>query len=163
MSLQAISDFFLRIPTDWIVLFAVAVFVAFDVLRSGTSRAVALAFALPLATILSQSITGSKFLGPVTAQFSSPLLQAALFLIILIALFILVNRITSRFGEGSSQPIQALLSGLAVAAIGAVIWTQVPALDSIWHFGQTTQLIFGEAYRFWWLIVAYIALAFVRN
>ena len=153
MSLQAISDFFLRIPTDWIVLFAVAVFVAFDVL----------AFALPLATILSQSITGSKFLGPVTAQFSSPLLQAALFLIILIALFILVNRITSRFGEGSSQPIQALLSGLAVAAIGAVIWTQVPALDSIWHFGQTTQLIFGEAYRFWWLIVAYIALAFVRN
>lgn len=122
-----------------------------------------LALALPAALLLSSLIPHAAFVGSISAQFSTPTLQSVLFLILAAVMYLAVHRIGLSFGTESGAPIQALLAGIAGAAIIAVVWFQVPAFDSIWHFGTQVQQIFGQAYRFWWLTGAYIALAAVRG
>ena len=102
-------------------------------------------------------------MGGIADQHNSPLLNTVFVLILLAVVFVCMYRITDTYGADSSHPIQALLAGLAVAVVAVVIWLQIPSLDSVWHFGPQVQALFGAAYRFWWLLIAYIALAFARG
>ncbi|MEK7601760.1 MAG: hypothetical protein AAB480_04485 [Patescibacteria group bacterium] len=163
MDWHALVSVFSNIPLDWVVIAVFAFVMAADALRGGPSRATALALALPLTLLVAGALPDARLMGGIASQLTSPLLGALFDGILLVIVFICMYRITDTYGADSSHPIQALFSGVAVAAIAVVIWLQIPALDSVWHFGPQIQALFGDVYRFWWLLIAYIALAFARG
>ena len=59
--------------------------------------------------------------------------------------------------------LQSLLSGIAATLILLLVWLQVPSLDSIWHFSDEIRMLFGEAYRLLWLILAFLLMAFAAG
>lgn len=150
-------------PTDWIIIGAVAALVAFDTLRNGGTRASALALALPAALYVLAALPKALFIGDVSKQFSTPLLQTVLFGIVFVALYVLTYRIIGFYSTSTGAPIEALLTGLAATAILLIVWLQVPSFDSLWHFGPQVHAVFAESYRFWWLGASYLALAFARS
>jgi len=155
--------FFSGVPLDWVVIVVFVIIMSADALRGGPSRATALALALPLTLIVASALPDARLMGSIASQLNTPLIAALLHGILLVIVFICMYRITDTYGADSSHPVQAVFSGVAVAAIAVVIWLQIPALDSVWHFGPQIQAIFGEAYRFWWLLVSFVALAFARG
>jgi len=163
MNLEVITGFFAGIPTDWLIIGVFALLFALDAVRAGARRICLLALALPVTVVLVANLPKAALLGSVTAQFSTPILGAVLFVIVLVVMYILIGRIGLAWGGEAGQTIQAAISGVAIAALVVTFWLQVPELDSIWHFGTQVQNIFGEGYRFFWLFGSYAALAFVRN
>lgn len=163
MDLSSISGLLTHWPTDWILIGAVAVFIAFDTLRNGGTRAATLVLALPATLFVLETLSRALFLGNLAGQFSTPVLQAVLFGIVFVAFYILIYRIIGFYSTASGAPIEALMTGLGATAILLVVWLQVPALDALWHFGSQVHAVFGEAYRFWWLAASYLALAFARS
>jgi hypothetical protein len=151
------------VSLDWIVLVVLAVLIAADSLRSGLSRATALALAFPLALAILNYLPDAQFMGGLEQQLPSALLKVAFDAALFVVVFICMYRIVDTFSADSNRPLQALLAGLAAVSIAVVVWLQIPALDSVWHFGPQIQTLFGAAYRFWWLLAAYIALAFAQG
>lgn len=163
MGLPALPTLPANLPLDWMLVAALVVIFALDTFRSGAARASALSFALPAAYALYLFIGKAAFISDSLAKLTAPATQAALFLAILVPVTLLVLRIGFSAGIEAGAPIQALLAGAAVAAIFVSFWLQVPALDTIWHFGSQAQSIFAVPYRFWWLAASYVALAAVRS
>lgn len=162
MDLQSFSSIVNQWPIDWILIGAFAAFAALDAIRSGPTRATALMLSLPAALLLIDKLPDAIFLGPVAAQFTTPLAQAGLFAVVTVAFFFVIHRVIFTFSNGLA-PLQALIAGIAAAIVLVVIWLQVPGLEAVWNFGDQVQAVFGEAYRFWWLAASYIALAAVRG
>lgn len=163
MNLDAITGFASHVPTDWIVIIAFAILVAFDAIRSGTGRACALVLSLPITLFLISELPHAKILSGIAEQFETPTLKAVLFGIIFVVAYILVRRISPPYRNNNGASIQAIIAGIATVAVVVVVWLQVPELQSIWHFGAQVQAVFGEAYRFWWVAGAFAALAFVES
>ena len=163
MNLDAVMSIFSGIPTDWLIVGVFALLAAFDAVRAGARRICLLALALPATVLLVESLPGTAFLGSIAEQFSTPMLGAILFFIVLVIMYVIVGRIGISWGGEAGQTLQAALAGVAAAALVVTFWIQVPALDSIWHFGTQVQDIFGESYRFFWLLGSYASLAFVRG
>ncbi len=162
MDVSSLSLFFSQWPTDWILIGAFASFAAFDAMRSGPARAAALVLSLPAALLFMEKLPSALFLGPLAAQFTTPLDQLATFTALTAALYFVIHRLISKYSNGL-EPIQALLAGLAATAVLVVVWLQVPSLDVVWVFGDQVQAAFGAGYRFWWLVGSFIALASVRS
>ena len=160
---DTVISFFTQLPADWIVLGAFVIIAALDVMRSGAKRVCTLALALPAAALVFSVLQNAAIIGDISRQFSSPVLQGVLFAIVFVVMYILVGSIGISYGSESGRPLQAALGGIAAAAIIIVIWMGTPVLNDLWNFGTQVQLIFGEAYRFWWLIGSYAALAFIRK
>ncbi|MDO8552176.1 MAG: hypothetical protein Q7S01_01450 [bacterium] len=163
MEISSISNFFAYVPTDWIIIVALAVIASFDAIRSGMGRQVALALSLPVALLFSTSLQSAKFLSGILPQIGTPILKAAFFGVLFVVAYFLIRRMTESYGSGSGAVIQAVVAGVATTAIIVIIWLQVPELQAIWNFGPQVQAVFAEAYRFWWLLGSYVALAFVRG
>lgn len=163
MDLDAITAFYASISVDWTIIGVFAILAAFDALRVGARRACTLALALPAAALFVESLTNAAFLGSVIEQFSTPVLGAILFFIIFAVVYILIGRMGFSWGGEAGKTLQSALAGVAATALLVTFWVNIPALDTLWHFGPQIQTIFGEGYRFWWLIGSYAALAFVRN
>lgn len=134
-----------------------------DAMRSGTARAATLAVVFPLTFFFSGILSHVAILGPMTAKITAPFMQAAIFGLLFAVLFFLVYRIMYAFGGSGSMPFASVVASLAATIITLVVWLQVPALQSVWHFGPQIQAVFGVAYAFWWLIAAYLLMAFVRS
>src|SRR3990167_4715631 len=160
---DTVIRFFTQLPVDWIVIGAFVIIAAFDCLRSGANRVSTLALALPAAALVFSALAGAVIIGDIAGQFASPMLQGVLFAIVFVVMYILVGSIGISYGSESGRPLQAALGGIAAAAIIIVVWMGMPVLNDLWNFGTQVQSIFGEAYRFWWLIGSYAALAFVRR
>lgn len=163
MNVDAVISFAENIPVDWMLIGAFMVFSAFDVLRNGVGRLSALSLALPASLLVVSFFPQAAFLGSLTGQLATPLLEAIIFLVFCTALYLLVRRMDSSYGSGYGQPLQALLAGCAGAAILIVVWLHVPALASLWQFGSDVTALFGGSYSFWWLIGSYATLAFIRS
>lgn len=163
MNLTSFSSVVAHWPTDWIILGAFAALVALDVFRSGPRRALALSLASPLAFIAYASISDTVILGSILKQVSFPLEQNLIVAALIVGFFFVLLRIVDSWGGGGGGAIQALIIGIACTAITAVFWLQLAPLQALWHFGPPVENIFGVAYRLWWLIVAYLALAFARS
>lgn len=163
MNLDAISGFFSYIPIDWIIIAVFAIFVGFDTVRSGSGRAVALALSLPAALFLTDALPHASILSGLTEQFSSLVLKAVLFGVVFVSTYLLVRRMSASYRTGSGEVMQSLMAGAAAIAVVVVVWLQVPELQSVWLFGPQVQAVFGEAYRFWWIIASYAILGFTRG
>lgn len=162
MDVSSLSSIVTHWPMDWIFIFAFAVITALDAMRTGPARATALVLSLPASLLVMQQLPQAFILGGLFAQFTAPVAQLVIFAAIAVFLYIATHRLIFTFSN-SLGPIQALLTGLAAAAVLIVVWLQVPGLNAVWDFGDQVQTVFGEAYRFWWLVVSYVALAAVRN
>jgi hypothetical protein len=162
MDFQAWGMLFSNWPTDWFIIGAIAAFIALDALRSGTARAASLILAVPAALLVTDSMAQSFFIGPLTAQFTAPAIQIGIFIGIFMILYIATHRAIFTFSEGGGV-IQSLAAGVAATVVLLIVWLQVPMLDTLWHFSDSVQTVFGPAYRFWWLIVAFLALTFARS
>lgn len=162
MDFSSLSSIVAHWPMDWIFIFAFAVITALDAMRTGPARATALVLSLPASLLVMQQLPHAFFLGAIFAQFTAPLAQLALFGAIAILLYIATYRLIFTFSNGIG-PIQALIVGMAAAAVLLIVWLQVPSLDGLWHFGTQVHAVFGVAYRFWWLVGSYVVLAAVRN
>lgn len=162
MEASSVLDFFLRLPTDWIIIGSFAVIMLVDALRVGSARISTLAIAAIISLLVQDTVTSAAFFGPVAAQLSTPVLQAAFFGIMYILTYILVRRIFIDYGELHGQPLQAIFAAIAVTALIVVVWLQVPALTAVWNFGDQVRSVFSEAFRFWWLLLGLAALAFAK-
>jgi hypothetical protein len=160
---DGVIGFFAGLPGDWIAIGAFILIAAFDIMRSGAKRVCTLGLALPAAALVFSALSSAVIIGDIAGQLSSPILQGVLFVLTFVVMYILVGSIGISYGSESGRPLQATLGGIAAAAIVIVIWMGIPVLRDLWSFGPQVQMIFGEAYRFWWLIGSYAALAFSRN
>ena len=163
MNIDAITGVFSSIPKDWLILGIFALFASFDAVHSGARRICILALSLPATVFLINSLPDSAVLGSIAGQFSTPVLGAVLFFIVLVIMYVIVGRIGIAFGGEAGQTLQAALAGVALSALVVTFWIQIPPLDYIWHFGTQVQSIFGESHRFLWLLGSYATIAFVRN
>lgn len=163
MDLSFVTGMFTSLPTDWIILGAAAAFIALDALRSGSGRAMALVVSTPVALLLFSAFKNAAVLASLGTQLTTPLLQAVLFIVLTFAVFLLVRRMSANWISDSGAPLQALLAGLAATAVLTVTWVSIPAFDALWDFGGQVRNIFGEPYRFWWVLGALATLAFIRR
>jgi|SRR5665213_2718811 len=152
-----------HLPIDWIIIAVFALIVIFDAMRSGSGRASVLALAFPISVFFSDLIPHTVLLGNAIASLSTPVLKAGIFVVTFAIIYILTYRIIYTFGGTSRGLIFAILSGLSATAVTVVMWLQVPALNAIWHFGTQVQSIFGATYAIFWILAAYLVLAFVRS
>jgi len=162
-STTAITAAFAHPPIDWVILLAFVLIVLVDALRSGTARAATLSVAFPLAFFLYDLLPHTAILAPLLEKITAPLMQAGVFGVIFGVLFFLVYRIVYSLSSAGDTPTTAVVGSLAAAVITLTIWLQVPALQSVWHFGPMIQAVFGAAYAFWWLIAAFFLMAFARS
>jgi len=163
MEFDSIGTIYENIPTDWLIIGVFAIFAAFDSLRSGARRACTVALAIPITTFLLTLLPQTIVLNTVLYQFANPFLEAIIFGALFVVLYILISRFDFAWGDDSGQTIQAALAGVAATVIVVTFWIATPALDTLWHFGPQIQAVFGEAYRFWWIIASFATLGFVRN
>jgi hypothetical protein len=150
-------------PIDGVIIVALLIVLVIDSLRSGTARAATLAVVFPLTFFFSNLLSEAAILGPMLDKLTSPYAQAAVFALLFGVLFVLVYRIMYALGGSGSTPTVSIVAGLSATIITLVMWLQVPALQSIWHFGPIIETVFGTAYAFWWLIAGYLLMAFVRS
>lgn len=160
-ALQFVASTFSAISLDWLILAGVVVFFAFDALRAGPARVTALAMALPIALLLSESVRDAAYLGNFVGN-SSPAVQTGVFIAVAVGLFVALYRIVD-FGADSMHPAQAALAGTACAVVLTVVVLQLPDTTLPWTFTEKFRIVFGEAYRLYWLVGAYFALAISRG
>ncbi len=151
-----------QIPIDWMIVGIFFVVVAADALRSGSFRAAAIAISFPLSALLYQMIPQTALLSAVFAQFPKAFEQALLFVILEVIIFVCLHQMLRSF-DASTSLLSAGVSGLAATVAVLVVWTDLPILQSLWHFDAGIVAIFGASYRFFWLIGAYLALAFLGS
>ncbi len=158
--MDVVTQSLAQISIDWIIFGALTALAAGDALRSGVSRPLALSLSAGLAYTLYASVDTAAFISGFVSD--SAYVQAAFAGGIVVLLFILLYRMTDPFGINTSGIVGSTIAGLATAAALVVMWQALP-MTAVWEFGAQHQTLFGEAYRFWWLIVAYGAFAFVRR
>lgn len=163
MDVHALLGPIAGVSMDWILLGGCVLGLTLDAMRGGTSRATALTLAISITLLLSTYIEKAFFFSTLGETLSTPLSQGLLILGLFVVLFIFMYRIIDSFGFDGQGAFPAFLAGLAATAVLTVFWLQTPILDSVWHFGPQIQGIFAEAYRFWWLMAAYLALAAARG
>lgn len=163
MNFDAVVSVATGVPVDWMVIGGFTLLAALDCVRSGARRVSQLSLAFPLAALLMQSLPQAFILGDVADQFSTPLMQALLLGVVFVSLYILIGRIGLSWGGEEGLAIQAAIAGVAASGIVVTMWIATPPLQSLWHFGPQVQEIFGETYRFWWLLGSFAALAYLRS
>lgn len=162
MDFHAVTSFFSSLPLDWVILAGFAALAIFDSMRAGPGRAIIFSLAFPLVLVFLQYLPSAQFIDGFLKQFTTPLSQTIIIFILFGALALMIGRMMESFSMESGQIIQSVIAGVSAAIVFAVIWTQLPALTYIWHFNDQVTHLFGETYRFWWLLLAYAGLGFSR-
>lgn len=162
MDFDALTGAFAAVPTDWIILGSITLVAAFDIVRSGARRVCVAALALPVSLLIFATAKDAMVIGGFVAQLSTPLMQAALIGGLFVVAFALIGRLGLSWGDDYGQAISAALGGVAFAVLVATFWVATPVLDSLWIFGPQIQQVFGESYRFFWLLGGYGTLAYIR-
>ena len=162
MNFGGAASAFSQIPIDWLIIAVFFITVTVDAVRAGSVRACAFALSLPVSFFLFQLIPQTIVLGPLTAAFQSPIEKAVIFLILEVVLFVCVHQMLFSYDRYSSV-FSAVVAGLSATVVVLVIWIQIPALQSLWHFDGQVQTIFGGSYSFLWLIASYLGLAFIGS
>jgi len=149
-------------PLQWIVLVAILALVSLDAFRAGPSRPIAAAIALPLASTFYSLFPQTMLLGQFSGAIQASWMHVAIFAVFFVALYIVINKMTDSFGSGAGGVLSALFAAAGVTMILLVVWTETPALVSLWQLSPMPAF-FTESYRLWWLAAGYVLLAFARG
>ena len=157
-----LTQFFSNVPLDLVIVLVLFIIGAVDGYLSGGARVSAAALALPLA-ILAAGMAQSAFaLGATLHTIHADAYPAATIGVLFVALFFIIGRMVEQ-GFGAGGPISALLAGLGAVAVILALWMATPALAALVPLGYVVPFFFGEAYRLYWLVGGYVALALARG
>lgn len=145
------------------ILGGVAILLALDALRAGAGRAASIALSLPVSLLVYSLFQKASFIDAARTMISSPMIEAGVFGAIAVVVYLIVRRMGLELVDSGGGPLQALLASTAATIILLIVWLQVPALESIWNFGDRVETAFSEGLRLWWLLGSLIALAFSRS
>ena len=161
MDVEAVKGIFTTLPVDVVasVLFATAITVM--TLRLGASLAIALSLSLIVSNAIFAAIPGTYMLGSVLTGIT-PLVAAGIYGAIVVVLTFVMYRMTSTLSDDSSKPLFAIAAGLATAVVVLVMWHVTP-LQTLWSFNPMIQGAFGDPYRLYWLMLAFVTFAFVKS
>lgn len=160
MNVHSIGTTFAHLPMDWIIIGLFLVAFCLDALRSGVKRAAAAALAAPLALLIFEQSESTVFISSFVHPSDASIMQAGIFAALFVGLFFLISKMLAVGFSSGAFPLAAILSGIAATALIVLVWLQIPALIALWPFSPWIRSIFGEAYRSWWIIGAYLLLAF---
>jgi hypothetical protein len=163
MDFSPVVNIATHFPTDWIIIGAFTLLITLETIRAGANRACSLALALPLGILFYNILPHAAFIADIFSHVATPLVQAGIFLALVVMTYTFAHRVIGFYGDSSGRIIQSILVGVSTAVILIVFWLQIPSLTALWPFGAQIQTIFGEAYRFWWLLGSYVLLAVVRS
>lgn len=152
----------LPLSTDWIVFCLLVVVASVDTWRSGSSRAAALAAALPLASILFTLMPQAFILGGIVAK-ASPITNAVIFTVLAVVSFLACYRIVGPFSADEGSIPRALITGIATTIVVVVFALQIPALHSAWQLSSSFASAFGSSFRWWWIVGSFLVLAYIRT
>lgn len=152
-----------HISIDWFIFAALVVALTIDALRSGSGRTAAITLSLPAAAVFFEGLTKTAIIGPLFAAAASPLAQSIIFIVLVIGLYFIINRMMPHYDDISSSPLLGVLSGAAAAVAIIATWVHLPFLSAVWQFGPPLEHVFGDPFRLWWILASFLALAFVRG
>ena len=155
---QWVTNNLSSLPLDAIVIGVFTLVIVIASLKWGTQVAAALAFSAPLAVFTFNAVPHTAYISGFVGAFSAGLAAAGLFCALFVAFWLLAFRVIGSYGMTGAYPMQACLGGIAAATVVLVFWFQIPALDTLWHFGSQVQALFAEGYRLFWLIPAFLTL-----
>jgi hypothetical protein len=160
MDSGAVTGVISGIPTDWIILGILGVFLVLLAMYSGVVNLLAISLGGLVTSALAPLVASTALLSGLTkeGQGLSPLVFLGLF----VPLFVMMRWMTRDTFEVVG-PIQAILAGMATVVIVLVIWQQMPGLSSVWDFGGNIDALFAERFQLWWLLGALLALAFAKR
>lgn len=163
MDLEALKAMFTTLPVDLVaaVLFATAVTVS--TLRLGASIWIAFSLALIAAATMFGWLPNTFGIGPAISGITSPYVAGGIYIALTLAITFILYRATSSLSDDSARPLFALATGFATTVIVLVMWHFSSPLEVFWKFNPAIQSAFGAAYRLYWLLLAFIAFAFVKS
>lgn len=161
MDVEAVRGIFTTLPVDLVAAVLFATFITVATLRLGASFAISLSLSLIVSTFLFAALPSAYMIGGMVSGVT-PTVAAALYGGMLVLLTFVLYRATSTVSDGSSTPLFSIATGLATTVVVLVMWHITP-LNVLWHFNPMIQGIFGDAYRLFWLLLAFIAFAFVKS
>lgn len=163
MDFASISEMFTSLPMDVVAAALFATAITVDTLRAGASRAIALSLALVIAPTLYAIVPNTYLIGSVISGISIGYMDAIVFAALVVLLAFTIYRITTTFSDDSARPGLAIVTGIATTVVVLCVWHMSPVLQALWTFSPAIQAAFGEAYRLYWLLLAFIAFAFVKG
>lgn len=152
-----------HISIDWLIIAGLVILLTIDALRSGSGRTAAIALALPSAALFFDGLAKTVFLGSAMASATSPTAHAAIFMVLVVALYFIINRMMPHYDDISGSPLLGVLAGIATTVAILATWVHLSFLSSIWKFGPTITLVLDDPFRLWWILASFLALAFVRG
>ena len=150
-------------PMDWALLGIFAALLALESFSSGSTRTSTVSLAFPISFVIAGWLPTTFITNTVVQHVSTPLLQAGLFLVVFSGIFFVIYRMIFSFGSAGGSVVNSILHGLSATIIVIVFWIQTPGLKELWQFGPQVQLVFGEAFRAWWLAGSFAVLAYTRG
>ncbi len=162
MDTEALRSIFSTMPVDIVAAALFATVVTVDTLRSGASRAVSLSLGLVMATVLFAALPATYLIGPAVAGIATTQVASGIFAAITVLASFIMYRITASLSDDSARPLLAIATGVATTVVVMVVWQMTP-LQNLWHFNAAIAGIFGASYRLYWLLLAFIAFAFVKS
>jgi hypothetical protein len=163
MDLDALRTIFSTLPVAIVAAALFATAVTVDTLRAGASRAIAFSLALLLGTQLFGTLSQTAFLSSVFNAGTSPRTALVAYIVLVFLLAFLFYRMNSSLHGDASRPMLALLTGLFTTIVVLVAWHMPNPLSQLWQFSPLIESMFGQAYRIYWILAAFIAFTFVRG
>ena len=147
------------VPADWLIIGGAIVVLILIAMYAGSSNVISLALGSLVASSLLPLVPNTVFLSSINT--SSDTTMAAVFFAMMFPLTFIFRWMTSAV-LGITTPIQAILAGVAGAALLLLVWTQTPVLTALWDFGGLIDLIFTEPYRLWVILASLLILSFSK-
>lgn len=161
MDVEAVRGIFSTLPVDVVASVLFATFITVATLRLGASFAISLSLSLIVANALFATLPHTFMLGSMLAG-TTPMVASAIFGALVLLLTFVMYRMTATLSDDSARPLFAIATGMAATVVVLTMW-QITPLSSLWHFNPMIQGIFGETYRLFWLLLAFISFAFVKS
>jgi hypothetical protein len=157
MQLNAITHL---ITIDWIIFGIVLLSSAIDTWRSGSSRSMAVALALPLAFTFYSTMSSAVGVGSLAS--SGGMTGALVFLGLTAGAFFVCRKIVGAFYPDEGVFPVALITGIATTVLLAAFWSQTLVLHTLWKGSGTFASIFSANLNWWYSLAAYAALVYIR-
>ncbi len=162
MDIASASTMAGHISIDWAIVVAVFGVFAFDGYQSGAARASAFSLAALLASAIMPLLARAWVIGGIVEGLAIPHASAIIFAVLTGGLYVFARRMTEAFGFGMGGILSALITGIGATGIVLAVWIGTPALASLWHFAALASF-FGEASRFYWVMIGIALLALARG
>lgn len=148
------------VPADWLIIGGAVIVLVLIAMYAGSSNVISIALGAFVAGSLLPLVSKTAFLSSIDTSNETTL--AIVFFAMMFPLTFIFRWMTNDV-LGITSPIQAIIAGVAGAAMLLLVWTQTPVLTALWDFGGLIDLIFTEPYRLWVVLASLLVLSFSKT